>query len=140
MARHKESVRTRSLRRRLMGWGMATVLVVALGIPVVAHLSDTVIAAQSAAEEQTNPRANYWRAVRGGNEGYTAASGPYTTSTLIQNGGQNWRQIRNGPVAGILPWVLALAVLAIGAYHILHGPNEPHAPPLRSRRAALDAR
>ncbi len=125
MAKQNDRVRARSIRRRCLGCGLAAVLVAALSLPFIAYVSDaTVVAASSAAEEQTNPRANYWRAVRGGGEGYTAASGPYTTNTLIQNGGQNWRQIRNGPVASVLPWVLALVILAIGAYHILHGPNE----------------
>jgi formate dehydrogenase subunit gamma len=78
------------------------------------------LSAQAAAEEQSNPRANYWRAVRDGNAGYTAVTGP-ETGVLIQNGGQNWRQTRNGPVASITPWVLAIVVAALLLYLVIRG-------------------
>jgi formate dehydrogenase subunit gamma len=80
----------------------------------------TGLSAQAAAEEQSNPRANYWRAVRDGNKGYTAVIGP-ETDVLIQNGGQNWRQTRNGPVASIMPWVLAVVVAALFLFLIIRG-------------------
>jgi formate dehydrogenase subunit gamma len=80
----------------------------------------TGLSAQAAAAEQSNPRANYWRAVRDGNAGYTAVTGP-ETGVLIQNGGQNWRQTRNGPVASITPWVLAVVVAALLLFLIVRG-------------------
>ncbi len=113
---------TRARRRTI--WSAIIILFGALVLPLFGYVYVAVneaIAASSAAEQQTNPRANYWRAVRQGNEGYTAASGPYTTGVLIQNGGQNWRQLRNGPVAGVLPWLLAVVVLAIGLYAMWRG-------------------
>jgi len=120
----------RSRRRRIALWSLVTILMGALLLPAGGYLYVNVVqAAQQgqaptapAAGEQTNPRANYWRAVRDGFEGYTAASGPYTTNVLIANGGQNWRQLRNGPVASLLPWLMALMVLGLGVYYILHGP------------------
>ncbi len=119
-----------SRRRRSMAWSMAAILIGALVLPLSGYLYvavDTAFAqqatpqTQSAAEQQTNPRANYWRAVRQGYEGYTAASGPYTTNVLIQNGGQNWRQIRNGPMANFTLWVLAIVVGAIFLFAIVRG-------------------
>jgi len=70
---------------------------------------------------ETNPRADYWREVRQGVPGYTAASGPYTTNVLVQNGGENWRQIRNGPLANIAPWVLAGVLGLIMLYFLMKG-------------------
>lgn len=119
-----------SRRRRAMGWSMALILVGAMVLPLTGYLYvavDSAFAQQAATEgaaaagEQTNPRANYWRAVRQGYDGYTAASGPYTTNVLIQNGGQNWRQLRNGPVAGFGAWILAIAVGAIILFTIVRG-------------------
>ncbi|HEU5339292.1 MAG TPA: hypothetical protein VFU39_08410, partial [Sulfuricaulis sp.] len=98
---------TRVRGRRRMIWIAVIILFGALVLPLSGYVYVAIneaIAATSAAEQQqqTNPRANYWRAIREGNEGYTAASGPYTTSVLIQTGGQNWRQLRTGPVIGTL--------------------------------------
>jgi len=59
--------------------------------------------------------------VRGGNEGYTAVTGP-EAGVLMQNGGQNWRQVRNGPVASIGGWGLFLTALAIVLFFGLKGP------------------
>lgn len=111
-------------RKRRMIWSAIIILLGALVLPLSGYVYVAVhdaMAASSAAEQQTNPRANYWRAVREGYDGYTAASGPYTTSVLIQNGGQNWRQLRNGPVAIYAPWFLAFAILVIGAFYFWRG-------------------
>ncbi len=122
-------------RRRAAHLSLATILVGALLFPLGGYVYvQTVHAAKeqpaaAAADQQTNPRANYWRAVREGFGGYTAASGPYTTDVLIQNGGQNWRQLRNGPVAGALPWLMAAVALGLGLYFVLHGPVKLSHPP-----------
>lgn len=111
-------------------------LIGAMVMPLTGYLYvaiDSAFAQQSgepsAAEQQTNPRANYWRAVRQGYDGYTAASGPYTTNVLIQNGGQNWRQLRNGPVESFSTWMLAIAVGALLLFTIVRGQVKlKHAP------------
>lgn len=117
-------------RRRTMAWSIAIILVGAMVLPLTGYVYvaiDSAFAqqatpdARSAADQQTNPRANYWRAVRQGYDGYTAASGPYTTNVLIQNGGQNWRQLRNGPVASFGTWVLAIVVGAMILFAIVRG-------------------
>lgn len=114
--------KNKSHHARTILWSMVIIVVSSMVLPLggyvyVGVVSDTQ--AQSAAESETNPRANYWRAVREGSGGYVASSGPYTTNVLIQNGGQNWRQIRNGPVAtygaGLL---IAVIVILLGFYAI----------------------
>ncbi len=121
----------RARRRRIMLWSLVAILAGSVLLPVGGYLYvalDTAFAQQSrpatppsAADQQTNPRANYWRAVRQGYEGYTSASGPYTTNVLIQNGGTNWRNVRNGPVSTITPWVLAAVAGAIILFAIVRG-------------------
>jgi len=106
-------------RKRIALWTSAIILVGVVVLPLGGYLY-TGLTAQAAAEEQTNPRANYWRAVREGNTGYTAVVGQ-ETNVLIQNGGQNWRQTRNGPVANIGPWMLAVIVGAILLFAIARG-------------------
>src|SRR5581483_8938787 len=115
--------RASALRRyRMTAWMVGLILAGSVLPPLTGYVYVAVNDAfaqqatsdsSAAADKQTNPRANYWRAVRQGYEGYTAASGPYTTNVLIQNGGQNWRQLRNGPVESFGAWVLALVVGAI---------------------------
>ncbi|HEX9811934.1 MAG TPA: formate dehydrogenase subunit gamma [Burkholderiales bacterium] len=117
-------------RRRMMAWTIAAILVGSMVFPLSGYVYVAVsdayaqqqnAAGASSADKQTNPRANYWRAVRQGYDGYTAASGPYTTNVLIQNGGQNWRQLRNGPASGFSAWILAIVVGAIVLFTIVRG-------------------
>lgn len=117
-------------RRRMMLWSVLLILVGAMVLPLTGYLYvaiDDAMAQQakpetpSAADQQTNPRANYWRAVREGYDGYTAASGPYTSDVLIQNGGQNWRQLRNDVVTTLSAWVMALVLGGIGAFQLFRG-------------------
>lgn len=120
----KTSNNSLARRKRIMIWSFVIILVGSVAAPFAGHfLADSQVV-NAAAKEETNSRANYWRAVRDGDTGYTSASGPYTTSVLIQNGGQNYRQLRNGPLASLAPWFFALILLAIGAYHLLQGPQK----------------
>lgn len=68
-----------------------------------------------------NPRSETWRHARADGAGYVAASGPYTVNTLINNSGQNWRQLRMGPVHNIGGWFLVLVPLAILAFFLIKG-------------------
>ncbi len=102
----------------------ALVVLALLCTPV--HAAESATGGQTAAQEEKpmahgNPIANYWRAVRGGSEGITTESGPYTTNTLIQNGGQNWRQVRNGLIANFGGWLLGLMLAAIAVFFALRG-------------------
>jgi formate dehydrogenase subunit gamma len=67
-----------------------------------------------------NPIAEYWRQVREGQAGYTAVTGQ-ETGVLIQGSGENWRRLRNGPVATVGAWLLAGTVLAIGTFYMFRG-------------------
>lgn len=120
-AANSEANRRVARHKRIMVWSFLIILAGALILPLAGYLSTGVVSVHAATEEATNPRANYWRAVREGNTGYTAVKGQ-ETNVLIQNGGQNWRQLRNGPVASIAPWWLALILLLIGMFHVLRGP------------------
>jgi len=99
------------------------ILVGAMALPLFGYLYAYMSpqSVQAAAKQETNPRANFWRVVREGNQGYTSASGPYTTEVLIQNGGENWRNLRNGPVSYYSTWWLAVALLIIGIFFIVRG-------------------
>lgn len=108
-----------SRAKSVFAWSFLIILGGTVLLPLGSYVY-TGLSAQAAAEEQSNPRANYWRAVRDGNKGYTAVIGP-ETDVLIQNGGQNWRQTRNGPVASITPWVLAVVVAALLLFLIVRG-------------------
>ena len=118
---------TRRRRWRTFLWSLVLILAGAMVLPLggYVYVAFKTAYAQSSAtdQQQTNPRANYWRAVRDGTRGYTSASGPYTTNVLIQNGGQNWREIRNGPVSTYTPWILAVMILAIGLHYLVRGPS-----------------
>jgi formate dehydrogenase subunit gamma len=107
-------------RKRLALWMFALFGAAIVLLPLGSYVYTAVSPAQAAVEKQTNPRANYWRAVRDGNQGYTAVQGQ-ETGVLIQNGGQNWRQARNGPVANIMPWVLAFTVAALALVFLYRG-------------------
>lgn len=67
-----------------------------------------------------NPRSNMWREVRRGVEGYSAIKG-IERGVLIQNGGENWRALRNGPVSRWGGILLGAAVVAIALFHLLRG-------------------
>lgn len=122
--------RLESKRRhaRIMLWSAVIIVFGAMFLPLASYVYTDVVTAKAAAAQEANPRANYWRAVREGNQGYTSSSGPYTTDVLIQNGGQNWRQLRNGPVANYTPWVLAVVLLMIVLYYLIKGTQKVEGP------------
>jgi len=69
---------------------------------------------------QTNPRAAFWREVRRGTPGTTTVAGQ-ERGILIQNGGQNWRRIRNGLIASTAPWILGVVFFAIALFFVVSG-------------------
>ncbi|HUL13603.1 MAG TPA: hypothetical protein VLU73_15750 [Methylococcaceae bacterium] len=77
-------------------------------------------AASKRSPEAVNPLAEYWRKVREGVAGYTAVRGQ-ETQVLIQGNGQNWRQLRNGPIAGFGGAALAVTVFALGVFYLWLG-------------------
>lgn len=126
---HPAASRTR--RRRIALATFLIILVGAVALPLGSYVATEIVrpAAAQAGDPDRNPRANFWRGVREGAPGYTAASGPFTTNVFIQSGGQDFRRIRNGPVASATPWVFAGIVLAIALFHFLVGPQRVEGPP-----------
>lgn len=112
----------KSRRARIMLWSMAIILCASMVLPLTGYLyvglTGTTLAQT---QEETNPRADFWSAVRSSQEGYVAAKAPYTTNTLIQNGGQNWRQIRNGPVASYGAGLLIFTIVVLLAFYAIRG-------------------
>ncbi|MGH8502346.1 MAG: formate dehydrogenase subunit gamma [Gammaproteobacteria bacterium] len=117
--KHKPASQTR--RRRMMTWSLALVLVASVALPLAGYVFYAPPASAQADDNRVNPRAEYWRAVRESAAGVTTASGPYTTNTLIQGGGETWREIRNGPISTYGAWFLALVPLAIGLFFMWRG-------------------
>jgi formate dehydrogenase subunit gamma len=94
-------------------------LTTAVGLCIAA--TKTTAAQPSAVQwSQTNPRAAFWREVRRGTPGTTTVAGQ-ERGVLIQNGGQNWRRIRNGLIAGVAPWILAVVFFAIALFFVVFG-------------------
>jgi len=101
-------------------WTIAVILVGAMVLPLGSYVYTGIQSAQAQEVSDSNPRANYWRAVRGGEQGYTTAMGD-EAGVLMQNGGQNWRQWRNGPLANYGGWGLFLIAVAILLFFGLRG-------------------
>jgi len=87
---------------------------------VVLLISLGYLLAVGAGADPANPRADFWRMVRQGLPGYTAVSSA-GHSVLIQNGGENWREIRNLLLINLSPWILGLAIGAMGLFHLVIG-------------------
>lgn len=119
------------IRRRLHVVACCGLVVLAggaLALPLAAYLHTTGSSAEAAVERELNPRSSHWRAVRRGVSGYTAVRGQ-ERDVLIDNGGQNWRRLRNGLVAGLAPWWLGGVLLAIGTFFVVRGPVRLEHPP-----------
>jgi len=75
----------------------------------------------------SNPRANFWRVVREGAPAYTSTPAQGHT-VLIQNGGENWREIRNGLIVRISPWIILLALAGMTAFYLIVGQDKLEKP------------
>jgi formate dehydrogenase subunit gamma len=123
MAISNNKIRSARARRykRIFLWSIAIIFLGAMVLPLGSYVYTGIQSAHAQAVEDSNPRANYWRAVREGDRGYTAVEGQ-ETGVLMQNGGQNWRQLRDGPIANYGGWGLFMVVLAIALFFGLKGP------------------
>ena len=144
MNKSRGTARGESLRKRhrLALWSFFFIVLLVVCLPLTGYLSSEPVAVRAEqTTENNNPHANFWRAVREGVPGYTAVEGQ-ERGILIQNGGQNWREIRNGLVASISPWVLAVVFFVIGLFFIIKGQDKLAEPPSgeRLKRWSLAAR
>lgn len=128
-SRTNEKRRARHLRRLLVA-GILTIVCGAVLPPLAAyfHVSSQggIDAALAQTAEQSkqpaNPHANFWRAVREGVRGTTTVSGP-EAGVLIQNGGQNWRALRNGPIANYGGWLMFAGLIILALHLTFRGPS-----------------
>ena len=67
--------------------------------------------------QQPYNNAPIWKEVRGAVQGYASIPAP-EAGVLIQDGGQNWRALRNGKVSVIGGWALVVMALVVAA--VLH--------------------
>jgi len=121
---HARNLRKRR-RRRIAIWSFLTIVGLSLVLPLgsyTAHwLGFQAVAQESAGA--TNERSELWRAVRGGNAGYSSIKGE-GANMLVQGGGNAWRSLRNGPIKKYLPYLLGAMAVLIVLYHLLHGRNK----------------
>ena len=125
---------------RITLWSVVLVVVGAMALPLSGYLyvglSDAY--AQSGADD-TNPRANYWRAVREGQPGSGAGGSSYSSVTgrpmpgsdalwlnreadnLISGSAQNWRQIRNRVIAVYGGWILFGLIVVMLHFYAIRG-------------------
>ena len=80
------------------------------------------------APNQPYNNAPVWKEARGAVEGYTSNPAP-EAGVLIQDGGQNWRALRNGTFSIIGGWALVAMLLMIGSFYAWKGTIQLHEAP-----------
>lgn len=116
------------MRQQSIDWlasiALALLLVVSGGAWAQQEMSS---AQQQAQREITQPGNNapYWRDVRsrdtfGGIAGVSTVTGR-ETGVLIQNEGQTWREIRNGPLTQVGGWLLGIAFVGMLVFYAIKG-------------------
>ncbi len=109
-------------RRRMTVWLLGIMLVLVAVAPLSGLLLIDPARAQTGATgfDGDNPRADFWRAVREGNTGFSTVQGP-ETNVLILDSGQNWRMLRQGPVTEYGTYILLGALGLIVIFYLLFG-------------------
>lgn len=120
-----------SHRRKLMLRTYGVLMLAILLLPLGGYLYHGMLGqahAQEATKQDTgqwqgdNPRANYWRDVREGKDG--DISNENLNGVLIQSAGENWRQLRNGPIITIGALGMLLILVAVGYFHYRKGQSK----------------
>ncbi len=117
---------TLSRRKKMMAWTGVVMLMAIFLLPMTGYISTgfvTVAEEQQVQEQQTNPRSDYWRLVRENTKGYSAVKGR-ETNELIQASGQNWRQLRNGPIATYGSWLIGFTLAVLAVFYMWRGKVE----------------
>lgn len=110
-------------RGRLLAWLLMGLLFAVMMVPVTGYRFGNTVVAQTQSGAESNVRAEFWREVRQGTQGYTAVQGQ-ETNVLIQNGGENWRSLREGAISIYSAWLMAFVVFMAGLFHIINGPQK----------------
>ena len=106
-----------------MAWSLLLIAFGAMLLPAASYLlfdGNATGNLHAQVVNDQNQRANFWRAVRQGNVGYSAVSGA-ESGVFINNGGQNWRQMRNGLIANYGGWAIITALIAIALFYAIRG-------------------
>ncbi len=113
-------------RWRSMLWSLLAIAVLAIALPSMGYL--VADAAQVygpdrefSEDRATNPRSDMWRDARAGEGGFTTQTGPYTTNQMITNVGENYRQLREGPIKTYGGWALIGVLVAISLFFAVIG-------------------
>ncbi|NOQ81604.1 MAG: formate dehydrogenase subunit gamma [Methylophaga sp.] len=109
-----------SKRKKMMTWTGIIMLLAIFLLPMTGYISTGFATAADEQAEATNPKADYWRQVRDNTAGYSAVKGR-ETNELIQGSGQNWRQLRNGPIATYGSWLLGLMLAVLAVFYLWRG-------------------
>ncbi len=94
----------------------------------VAPVADLAKQEQQRAVTQPYNNAPIWKSARGAVEGYTSIPAP-EAGVLIQDGGQNWRALRNGWFSVIGGWAIVVMMLMIGGFYAWKGTVQLHDSP-----------
>ncbi len=126
---------SKSRRRRIALWSTFLVLALSLALPLASYTVHWVGMTANAqdASSAVNPRSGFWRAIRQGQEGYSAVKGE-GANVLVQSGGQEWRAFRESPLLSKLPWVIVGMAVLLLLYHLFHGKNKLEAKQLSGRK------
>lgn len=95
-------------------------------LPMTGYISSGFANANDDHEEQVkaaNSKADYWRLIRENTKGYSAVKGR-ETNELIQASGQNWRQLRNGPIATYGSWLIGFTLAVLALFYLWRGTVE----------------
>jgi len=110
----------RRFRVKSMLWSMALIVLAAVVLPTGSALLSTIDTAQAQVTGEQNQRSNFWRAVRQGNEGYSAVPGA-ESGVLINNGGQHWRQVREKQLGKVGGWIVLGSLIALLLFFLIRG-------------------
>jgi len=114
-------------RKKMMTWTGILMLLAIFLLPMTGYISTGFATADDKKVEATNAKADYWRQVRDNTAGYSAVKGR-ETNELIQGSGQNWRQLRNGPIATYGSWLLGFTVAVLALFYLWRGKVELNHP------------
>ncbi len=124
---HAHNPSARAQRRwRATLWSIVAIIVLAIALPSISYVMAQTSGAYGGQRDftedrATNPRSDMWRDAREGSGGYTTQTGPYITNTMISNVGENWRQIRTGPLVTYGGWALVVVLALISLFAVVKG-------------------
>lgn len=125
MSEHQHAAVRARRRWRSMVWSIMAIIVFAVALPSAGYLFAQTTTGepqrQFSEQSETNPRSDMWRDGRRGEGGFTTQTGPYVTNQMMTNVGENYRQIRSGPLTTVGGWFLVFVFLAITAFFLLVG-------------------